>query len=209
MLHLVRHGRSEMDPSRIAASWGLHAEAAPGVEALRVSGVLPEDGAWFSSGEPKAVQTAALLHADVHVLEDLHESDRPLEWFESTEEFTAVVSRSMQRDTEPARVGWETFAAVQTRVYDAVAGAVLQRVVEADVDEVVLVGHGTAWTGLVSTLTGTPADVAAWREMTMPDHCALRVRLDPDGDLGIVRPRSGHMVQPWGAWRTARRSHRA
>lgn len=33
----------------------------------------------------------------------------------------------------------------------------------------VLVGHGTAWTLLVAELTGSPADLARWDTLAMPD----------------------------------------
>lgn len=38
-----------------------------------------------------------------------------------------------------------------------------------DADDVVLVGHGTAWTLLVSHLTGRPPDLDRWESMEMPD----------------------------------------
>jgi broad specificity phosphatase PhoE len=36
-------------------------------------------------------------------------------------------------------------------------------------DDVVLVGHGTAWTVLVAELTGRPPDLARWESLAMPD----------------------------------------
>lgn len=36
-------------------------------------------------------------------------------------------------------------------------------------DDVVLVGHGTAWTVLVAALTGRPPDLDAWAALRMPD----------------------------------------
>jgi hypothetical protein len=36
-------------------------------------------------------------------------------------------------------------------------------------DDVVLVGHGTAWTLVVADLTGQPPDLARWATLAMPD----------------------------------------
>jgi broad specificity phosphatase PhoE len=36
-------------------------------------------------------------------------------------------------------------------------------------DDLVLVGHATAWTCLVSALTGDPPDLDAWAHLGMPD----------------------------------------
>ena len=36
-------------------------------------------------------------------------------------------------------------------------------------EEVVLVGHGTAWTLAVAALTGAAPDLERWRTMAMPD----------------------------------------
>ena len=36
-------------------------------------------------------------------------------------------------------------------------------------DDVVLVGHGTAWTLVVADLTGQPPDLDRWESLAMPD----------------------------------------
>ena len=196
LLHLVRHGRSEPDPTRPASQWGLHPEAAPGVEELAGSGVLPDaDAPWFSSDEPKAVQTAALLGADPAVLPALREAARPADWM-GTDEFLATVRRSMQQPEESPRPGWEPTGVVQARVYAAVTVDVVPRAAAAG--EAVLVGHGTSWTMLVAAVTGRPADIDAWQAMTMPDHCLLDLEIAEDGS-----PRTGRLVRPWGSWRAA------
>ena len=41
--------------------------------------------------------------------------------------------------------------------------------------DVVLVGHGAAWTMLVSELTGRPPDLDRWATLRMPDVIALDV----------------------------------
>jgi len=114
VLHLVRHGRPLVVRGVPAAEWDLDPAAYDDVWALRASGRLPTRAAWFTSPEPKAIQTAQLLtDADVPAVR---------------------------------------------RVLAVHAG-----------EDVVLVGHGTAWTLVVAALTGGPADVDRWRTLAMPD----------------------------------------
>jgi broad specificity phosphatase PhoE len=49
-------------------------------------------------------------------------------------------------------------------------------------DEVVLVGHGTAWTLLRSALSGEPPDLAWWAALGLPDACRCEVGAPP-GDM--------------------------
>lgn len=44
-------------------------------------------------------------------------------------------------------------------------------------DDVVLVGHGTAWALLVAELTGQAPDLETWRSLGMPDVITLPSRL--------------------------------
>jgi len=61
--------------------------------------------------------------------------------------------------------GWEPLEECRARVTKAVAGILSAHAGE----DVVLIGHGTAWTVLVSELTGTPPDLARWRDLGFPD----------------------------------------
>ncbi len=146
-----------------AAEWHLDPEAYDDVWALRVSGRLPARAAWFTSPEPKAVQTAQLLtDAQVGVLPDLHEHERT---GERVEDFHRAVRRAFARPDEPAVAGWEPLAACRGRVVPAV-----RRVLDVHGDDdVVLVGHGTAWTLVVAELTGQPPDLDRWESLAMPD----------------------------------------
>ena len=81
--------------------------------------------------------------------------------------WTAASPRSPP-DTS-AYAGWEPLARCRDRVTRAVRGILAAH----STDNVVLVGHGTAWTLLVSELTGQPPDLTAWRNLRMPDVLAL------------------------------------
>jgi broad specificity phosphatase PhoE len=162
-LHLVRHGRPLVRPDVTAAQWDLDPASYDDVWALRSSGRLPTAAAWFTSPEPKALQTAQLLtDGDVGVLEELREHERSGEW---VEDFPGAVRRAFELPDVAAEPGWETLAACRDRVVPAV-----QRVLDVHgADEVVLVGHGTAWTLVVAGLTGRPPDLERWESLAMPD----------------------------------------
>jgi broad specificity phosphatase PhoE len=164
MLYLVRHGRPLVDRSKPAHEWELDPAAYDDVWALRESGRLPERAAWFCSPEPKAVATAQLLtEGDVGVLDGLREQLRDgSEW---VEDFEDAVRRAFAVPEAVAVPGWEPLADCRARVVRAVE-AVLAAHGDSDV---VLVGHGTAWTVLAAALTGTEPDLDRWRALQMPD----------------------------------------
>jgi broad specificity phosphatase PhoE len=187
-LHLVRHGRVVPDPGP-ASGWELHPDAVQGIAELRGSGALPVGGRWFSSPEPKALETArALTDADIGVVDGLREMSRPAETWRGTEEWRVIVRRSMEAPDQPALPEWET----GHETTDRVVGAVARIRATCPDDDLVLVGHGTAWTLLVSALTGSPPDFEAWSRLRMPDHCALQWH---DGPSDRAATSCG-----WGRW---------
>lgn len=182
MLHLVRHARPALDRTLPSWEWSLAEGAEAGTERLRASGVLPATAFWVSSTEAKAVETARLLtSAAVSLDGSLREAVRDAAWL-SFEEFHSLVLRSFAEPDRSVRAGWEPLSVTQARVLSAAQAAVAR----AAGRDVVLVGHGTAWTMLVAGLTGEPPDIEAWSAMRMPDHCALEW---PD-----------RLVTPWGSW---------
>jgi broad specificity phosphatase PhoE len=161
-LHLVRHGRPLIDRSRPAHEWPLDPAYADDVRALRPR--LPAGALWFSSPEPKAIGTAALLtEDDVPVVGDLRELLRDnADWIE---DFELVVRRCFAHPDRPAYDGWEPLVDCERRV----TGAVRTLVAEHPDRALVLVGHGTAWTVLVASLTGERPDLDRWAALAMPD----------------------------------------
>ena len=164
-LHLVRHGRPLITPGTPASAWDLDPASYDDVWALRDR--LPVRAAWFTSPEPKAVQTAQLLtDGEVGVLPDLREHERSGEW---VEDFAETVRRAFEHPDRPALDGWEPLDACRERVVAAV-----RRVLDVHAGEdVVLVGHGTAWTLVAADLTGRPPDLDRWAALTMPDLITL------------------------------------
>ena len=175
-IHLVRHGLSTMERGRPAHEWGLDPAGHADIDALRDSGRLPEAARWFSSPETKALETARrLTDSEVTVVPELREHERhSTVWFEDPAEFRAVVRRAFEVPDEAALEGWEPLAATRDRLLPVV------RRILADHpdDEVVLAGHGTAWTLLTAELTGRAPDLAAWSRLRMPDHWVVETGLD-------------------------------
>ncbi|MEQ7124702.1 histidine phosphatase family protein [Actinopolymorpha sp. B11F2] len=187
-LHLVRHGDVVPDAGP-ASGWALHPDAADGIADLRGSAALPVSARWFSSPEPKAFQTArALTDVTIGRVDGLREMSRPAERWRGGDEWRQIVRRSMEQPDRPALPDWETGRATTDRVVGAV-GRIREGCPD---DDVVLVGHGTAWTLLVSALTGRPPDFDAWTRLRMPDHCVLTL---DDRTAG-----TGTLVAGWGQW---------
>jgi broad specificity phosphatase PhoE len=165
LLHLVRHGRPRVQPGQPADDWGLDPDGLPGLVALRDSGDLPRDAAWFCSPEPKAVATARFLHpGPLTVVPGLEEQHRGSHWFDDESGLRAAVRRAFADRQHAAAPGWEPLAVTEQRVVSTARRLLAEH---AD-EEIVLVGHGTAFTVLVSALTGSAPDLDAWTRLPMP-----------------------------------------
>ena len=162
-LHLVRHGLPLIDPDHPAAEWELDPAGFDDIWALRESDRLPQGAAWFCSPERKAQGTAQLLtDGEVGLLDELREHERGPGWIE---DFGERVRVAFARRDRPAAPGWEPLDATSARLLPAV-----RRILDVHGDhDVVLVGHGTAWTLLVAELTGREPDLQRWRSLAMPD----------------------------------------
>jgi broad specificity phosphatase PhoE len=168
MLHLVRHGRPLVQRDRVAATWDLDPAGFDDVWSLRESGRLPGQAAWFCSPEAKAIQTAQLLtECEIGIMDDLREHVRDSsDWIS---DFDTVVRRAFEHPDRPAYDGWEPLESCRSRVTTTVRGILATHQDE----EIVLVGHGTAWTLLAAELTGNPPDLDRWTTLQMPDVIAL------------------------------------
>ncbi|MGH3496495.1 MAG: histidine phosphatase family protein [Nocardioidaceae bacterium] len=187
-LWLVRHGRPEVVPSVPPDRWELSDRGRSDLVALGAAGVLPSTDWWFCSPEPKAQQTAFVLHAGrIQIVDDLREAVRPADWLDDKEEFVAVVRHSLDVPADPVRPGWEPTRRVQERVVAAVERLSGEVALTEDAD-VVMVGHGTAWTLLVAALTGAVPDLLAWQSMTMPDVAIVETGPPGAGAAGLLRP---------------------
>lgn len=170
-LHLVRHGSPVIDPEQPAAAWDLDPAGFDDIWALRESGRLPVRAAWFCSPEPKAQQTAQLLtDGEVGIIDELREHERAAG---RLDDFDDRVRTAFAEPSLPAAPGWEPVATLGSRLLPAV-----RRILDVHGDDdVVLVGHGTAWTLLVAELTGRQPDLERWRSLGMPDVIEVSSRL--------------------------------
>jgi broad specificity phosphatase PhoE len=198
-LHLIRHGRPLVDAKTSASTWSLVADDEP-FRSLTAAPGFPRFGRWVSSSEPKALDTARVLRHLLDLPADdfdrtaaLREMRRPAGWTQQLV-FEGLVRASVENPSEPAAAAWETAASVLERV-----GAEVRRQCERSEregsGEVVLVGHGTAWSLLVAATVGLPVDVAGWQRMRMPDWCVL----DATMTAGVL---TGYLEADWGAWAT-------
>jgi broad specificity phosphatase PhoE len=123
-----------------------------------------DDAVWFTSPEPKAARTAFLLAGrNVPIVEELREQVRSgTTWFS---DFADVVGEAFASPYSEVRPGWEPIIRTRSRV----VAAVRKILAEHPGRDVVLVGHGTAWTLLAAVLAGTEPDLERWRNLAMPD----------------------------------------
>lgn len=171
MLHLVRHGLPAFDAALPPHEWGLDGTGLPAIRELRDSGRLPADARWFSSPEPKSLATALrLTDTEVVVVADLREHERAsAHWIEDPVVFRESVDRAFGAPDQSASPGWEPLGVTRDRVVPAVR----QVLADHPDDDLVLVGHGTAWTLVVAALTDAPPDLDAWAALKMPDLWVL------------------------------------
>ena len=87
----------------------------------------------------------------------LAEHRRAVRWFEDPEAFRAAVRRAFEAPHERAVPEWEPITALRDRLVPAV-----RRILATHDGDLVLAGHGTAWTLLVAELTGRAPDLDAW-----------------------------------------------
>ena len=122
--------------------------------------------------------TAQLLtEAPIEVVPDLREHVRhSADWID---DFGAVVRRAF---AEPDVAGVRRVGAAGAGVASASCGSPPAILATHADDDVVLVGHGTAWTCLVSALRGAAPDLDAWARLAMPDLIECAVPRHP-GDM--------------------------
>ncbi|WP_456789498.1 histidine phosphatase family protein [Cellulomonas sp. P5_C5] len=163
VVYLIRHGRPVVVPGTPAQGWELDPEHERDVAELAARAAWSDDAAWFTSPEPKAARTAFLLAGrNVDVIDDLREHDRGEgAW---VDDFQGAMFEAFAQPDTAARDGWETLSETRRRVVEAVRDLVAA----CPGRDLVLVGHGTAWTLLAAELTGTEPDLEHWRALAMP-----------------------------------------
>jgi broad specificity phosphatase PhoE len=168
MLYLIRHARTQIDPSRPISEWDLQPEGR--ADLIRLAGARDWDAIprWYASTEPKAVLTAqALTRRPVTQVHDLREVERGSGL---VDDYEAAVRRLFTSPDQPALPGWETAAAAQRRF----AAAVEAIRAEAGGDDVAIVAHGLVITLYLAHLREHDrASLEDWRSIGFADYAVL------------------------------------
>jgi broad specificity phosphatase PhoE len=170
-LILVKHSLPEIIEGIPAREWKLSDEGRVRSQRLaeELSPFHPE--AIFSSIEPKAKETAAIIasrhNLKLHVPDGLHEHDRSDTPYLSKNRFQAAIREFFEKP-DTLVLGGETADEAYARFYSALQ-AVLQNYAN---ETVIIVSHGTVISLLVSRLVGI-SDLLLWSELGLPSYVVL------------------------------------
>ena len=152
----LSHAQVAIDPAIPVPDWSLSAVGRTRTERFALSPRLGGVTAIYSSGERKAVETAAIL-ADrlgvpFTVVAPLHENDRSATGYLPPPRFEAVADRFFA-EPETSVLGWERAVDAQARVLAAVR-AILDR--DMTSGDLLLAAHGGVGALLLAQLSGAP-----------------------------------------------------
>ena len=157
IVRYLSHPQVAIDPNVPVERWGLNELGSQRVAALASSGGLRATRVVISSGETKAIETAAPLAAALgvehRVREAMHENDRSATGFLPPAEFEGVADQFFAAPEASVR-GWERAIDAQTRIVRETLAALAK----APAGDVLLVGHGAVGTLLMCHLAGWAID---------------------------------------------------
>ncbi len=158
-IRYLTHPQVKIEPAVPVPSWGLSDVGRTRTEALANAGWLSETTQIISSGERKAIETAAIIAGElkvtVEVLDAMHENDRSTTGFLAPDEFETVADQFFAHPLASIR-GWERAIDAQLRIVREVE-RVLARNRSGDV---LFVGHGAVGTLLFCHYSGFAIDRA-------------------------------------------------
>ncbi|HXL31990.1 MAG TPA: histidine phosphatase family protein [Bradyrhizobium sp.] len=156
-IRYLTHPQVKIEPAVPVPSWGLSDVGRIRTEALANAGWLSETTQIISSGERKAIETAAIiagqLKVTVEVRDAMHENDRSTTGFLAPDEFETVADQFFAHPLVSIR-GWERAIDAQLRIVREVE-RVLARNRSGDV---LFVGHGAVGTLLFCHYSGLAID---------------------------------------------------
>ena len=156
-IRYLTHPQVKIEPAVPVPSWGLSDVGRTRTEALANAGWLSETTQIISSGERKAIETAAIIAGElkvtVEVLDAMHENDRSTTGFLAPDEFETVADQFFAHPLASIR-GWERAIDAQLRIVREVE-RVLARNRSGDV---LFVGHGAVGTLLFCHYSGFAID---------------------------------------------------
>ena len=170
-LVLVKHSLPEVEPDKPAPAWRLSETGRRRAELLaaRLDGFSPT--VIWSSEEPKAVETAEIvsggLGVPVRMADGLEEHDRgDVRFFPTQEEFEAAVEGFFCKPDELV-FGSETAEEALSRF-----SAAINRVIEGEQADTVVVTHGTVMTLYVARVADV-RHMSFWRRLGLPSYVVL------------------------------------
>jgi broad specificity phosphatase PhoE len=151
-LRFVTHPQVRISADVPVPRWGLTDVGRLRAEAMLTQPWLARTTRLLSSGETKALETAAIVATarglPIEVRHDLHENDRSATGFVPAEQFEILADAFFGHPNQSVR-GWETSAAAQARVKSATAD-----LLEDGDGDFLVVGHGAVGTLLLCDLLG-------------------------------------------------------
>jgi broad specificity phosphatase PhoE len=151
-LRFVTHPQVRISAAIPVPRWGLSDAGRSRAEAMLKQPWLAHTTRLFSSGETKALETAAVVAAatgmPIEVRHDLHENDRSSTGFVPADEFEVLADAFFGHPNQSVK-GWETSSAAQARVRSATAD-----LLDDGDGDFLVVGHGAVGTLLLCHLLG-------------------------------------------------------
>jgi broad specificity phosphatase PhoE len=154
LLRFVTHPQVRISGEIPVPFWGLSDLGRSRVEALVKQPWWAQTSRLISSGETKALETAAIIAIatglGIEVRHDLHENDRSSTGFVPPQRFEQLADAFFREPTKSVE-GWETASAAQARVK-----AATEDLLEDNENDILIVAHGAVGTLLLCDLLGVP-----------------------------------------------------
>jgi broad specificity phosphatase PhoE len=152
-LRFVTHPQVRISAEIPVPLWGLNDVGRSRAEVLAVQPWLSRTTRLISSGETKALETAAFVALatglSIEVRHDLHENDRSSTGFVPAERFEQLADAFFANPDQSVE-GWETADAAQARVQAATSD-----LLQDGENDVLIIAHGAVGTLLLCDLLGT------------------------------------------------------
>jgi broad specificity phosphatase PhoE len=154
LLRLATHPQVRISAEIPVPLWGLNDVGRSRAEVLASQPWLSRTTRLISSGETKALETAAFVALAtgllIEVRHDLHENDRSSAGFVPAERFEQLAD-AFFANPEQSVEGWETAVMAQARVKAATFD-----LFQDDENDVLIIAHGAVGTLLLCDLLATP-----------------------------------------------------
>jgi broad specificity phosphatase PhoE len=162
ILRFVTHPEVSVDANVPVPKWGLSAVGRSRAVSMLQQPWIGSVSRIVSSGETKAIETAAIVadHVGIgfEIVDSLHENDRSATGFVPPDQFEILANQFFAQPTESVQ-GWETAADAQARVIGALNPLIESLAVGAThAGDTLVVGHGGVGTLAYCSLAGLPID---------------------------------------------------